>query len=256
MKKTLKVLAFAFAVFAASYFPINVKAADTCSTQFLDTSSDQYLACEQAYQSCAAGGAYGQSTSNCSTVGKAMGDAKTTSDTCLANGGSQLACNQQAQQVQQTELGTTQTPAPTSFAQPCSKCNLSYTPLEPLPYGGSGTSISLGQYLFAAFKVLIVAGGLMAVLAFVIAGISYMVSDVVNQKEWARSRMQSAVWGLILLLASWLILDTINPQLLTFSALNTPLVTSNPPAGTPTACASTSPTAYSCYGVAGSNSAH
>lgn len=101
--------------------------------------------------------------------------------------------------------------------------NLTYTPLEPLPglaQYETGNS-NFGQLLSMAFKLLIVLAALIAVGSFVYAGISYMVSDVPLVKFSASKRLQAAFLGLAILLGSWLILFTINPQLVMFSsALN------------------------------------
>ena len=60
----------------------------------------------------------------------------------------------------------------------------------------------------------IVLGGLAVFIALVIAGFLYLTSigDPIRMKE-AKDRIFSAVGGLVLLLASWLILNTLNPQL-------------------------------------------
>jgi len=59
-------------------------------------------------------------------------------------------------------------------------------------------------------------GGFAAFIALIIAGFQYLTS--VGRPEAmkeAMDRIQSAIFGLVLLLASWLILNTINPQLTT-----------------------------------------
>lgn len=95
---------------------------------------------------------------------------------------------------------------------------LCYTPLEPLPGDiyESGKPGSFGSLLSGLFRILISLGGLIAVLALVIGGIAYMTSDAVNKTEWARGRIRSALWGLLILISSVLILNTINPQLRNF----------------------------------------
>ena len=97
--------------------------------------------------------------------------------------------------------------------------NLSYTPLEPLLGIDSNPreAITLPTLLNGLFKLLITLGALFAVGTFVYGGITYMVSDIVHQKETARERMVAALWGLVLVIASVLILNTINPQLSVFN---------------------------------------
>ncbi|MBI2004660.1 hypothetical protein HYS79_00685 [Patescibacteria group bacterium] len=96
---------------------------------------------------------------------------------------------------------------------------LCYTPLEPLPgnIDESGKPGSFGSLLNGVFRILISLGGLVAVLALVIGGITYMVSDIADKKEQARKRISGALWGLLILISSVLILQTINPQLLNFN---------------------------------------
>jgi len=78
-------------------------------------------------------------------------------------------------------------------------------------------------------------GGLAAFIALIIAGFLYLTSigDPNKMKE-AKGRILCALGGLTLLLASWLILDTINPQLTTipidlFGALQPPIIVLPPP---------------------------
>lgn len=92
--------------------------------------------------------------------------------------------------------------------------NLKYTPLEPLP-GQRGTPTNFCTLLNLVFQVLIYMGGLIAVLFLVLGGISYMVSEVVDKRSLARDRIKAAVWGLAVLLGAWIILNTINPALIT-----------------------------------------
>jgi hypothetical protein len=64
-------------------------------------------------------------------------------------------------------------------------------------------------------------GGLATFIALVSAGFQYLTSagDPTKMGE-ARSKVTSAILGLTLLLSSWLILNTINPELTTFQSLS------------------------------------
>lgn len=91
----------------------------------------------------------------------------------------------------------------------------SYQLLAPLPgltevEGSTG----LSQYLNAMFRMGIGIAGLLAVVMIVICGIKFMTSEAVSSKSDAKSCIQNAVFGLLLALSSYLILRTINPQLL------------------------------------------
>ena len=93
-----------------------------------------------------------------------------------------------------------------------------YTPLAQVPVLGTSINIGgatdLGNYLQKVFAIGIgVAAGL-AVIMIVVGGIEYMSTDAIGGKEEGKERITSALWGLLLALASWLILNTINPALL------------------------------------------
>lgn len=93
--------------------------------------------------------------------------------------------------------------------------NLSYCPLEPF-YSFEQSDVNSGNFknlVDTVLKILIALGALFAVVTMVIGGVMYMTTEVTGTKDEARRRMVSAVYGLILLAASFLILNTINPQL-------------------------------------------
>lgn len=91
-----------------------------------------------------------------------------------------------------------------------------YVPLAPLGVSigpvQPGQSVSLGGYLSEMFQWIIGIAGVLAVLMIVIAGIEYM-SPVPSAKESGKNRAMAAILGLILALVSYLILQTINPDL-------------------------------------------
>ncbi|HUD02871.1 MAG TPA: pilin [Candidatus Paceibacterota bacterium] len=99
----------------------------------------------------------------------------------------------------------------------CTNCNLSYTPLEPIPGVTTGANLtspdSLSVIVNAIFTILISVGALLAVLMLTIGGIQYMVSSAITTKQQGLKRAQAALWGIVLIAASWLILHTINPYL-------------------------------------------
>ena len=91
----------------------------------------------------------------------------------------------------------------------------SYVPLAQLPgVGSSVNTTSLSSYLQTIFQIGIgVAAGL-AVIMIVLGGIEYMSTDAIGGKEEGKEKITSALWGLLLALSAWLILNTINPKLL------------------------------------------
>lgn len=102
-------------------------------------------------------------------------------------------------------------------------CNLGYTPLEPLPGITSGSDIdfskpgSLSIVASAVFRFLFTIGALFSVVMLTVSGIRYMLSEIVTEKSRALDRIRACIYALLLLACSWLILNTINPQLLNFT---------------------------------------
>ena len=68
-------------------------------------------------------------------------------------------------------------------------------------------------YIKMIYDFAIVAGGILAIAMIVYGGIRYTVSEVVPSKEEAKDIIRSALLGLALLLAAFLIVRLINPQL-------------------------------------------
>jgi len=98
-----------------------------------------------------------------------------------------------------------------------------YCLLAPLPDGEGGlklktdASFELGDYIKLMLKVIIGIAGVLAVVMIVIGGIEYMSTDAFSGKEEGKSRITNALLGLVLLVGSFLILNTINPNLVNFN---------------------------------------
>ena len=97
----------------------------------------------------------------------------------------------------------------------CSGGTCTYVPLEPLP-GVNQTGLNFSTYVSGMFRLFITLGALFAVLMLVLAGISWMTSESPLKLKAAQERATAALYGLLLLVACWLILYTINPNLLRF----------------------------------------
>lgn len=96
-----------------------------------------------------------------------------------------------------------------------------FEPLVDLPgVGYEDGEGSLSDYINAIFNIVIAFAAMIAVLRVIMGGFQYMTTEAVTTKGEARSTIQNAIFGLILLGGSWLILNTINPQILNLSALN------------------------------------
>jgi len=91
-----------------------------------------------------------------------------------------------------------------------------YIPLEP-SVSGNEVSGNMGEYLNRIYKLGIAITGILAVLFIVIGGFQYMLSESVFDKGAGRDKITAALGGLILALASWMILNTINPDLIKFN---------------------------------------
>jgi hypothetical protein len=129
-----------------------------------------------------------------------------------------------------------QTPTDSASTQTTNTDN-SYTLLEPLPLGGDLTqaskTVDLGTYIPALVKLIIGIAGALAVLRIVMGGITYMTSDAFDKKSDAKETINNAIIGLLLAMSAYVILYTINPNLVNFnisvnglkvgSALNTGL---------------------------------
>jgi ABC-type Na+ efflux pump permease subunit len=75
-------------------------------------------------------------------------------------------------------------------------------------------STDLGEFFNAVFMSAIAIGAALAVVRLGYAGIKYMMTDLVASKQSARQMISEVVLGLLLLLAIWIILNQINPDIL------------------------------------------
>ena len=93
-----------------------------------------------------------------------------------------------------------------------------YVPLETLP-NPSGEDVStMGGYLANIYTIGIGLAGVLAVLMIVIGGIQYIGSGMSpSGKSDAKDRITNAILGLLLALLSWLILNTIDPNLVSLN---------------------------------------
>ncbi|MEK7569430.1 MAG: pilin [Patescibacteria group bacterium] len=105
----------------------------------------------------------------------------------------------------------------------------SYNLLEELPcdsantpgcVGGKLTDIqlsgndALGKYLNTIIRLAIGIAAVLAVVMIVMGGIQYMTTELTHSKEAGKERIRNAILGLLVALGAYLILNTINPKLL------------------------------------------
>jgi type IV secretory pathway VirB2 component (pilin) len=86
-----------------------------------------------------------------------------------------------------------------------------FKPLVGIP--GVENSEDFDQYLQSIYALAIGLAALLAVIKIVIAGVKWMTTDIVTAKGDAKSDIEGAVYGLILILGAVLILNIINPDI-------------------------------------------
>lgn len=104
--------------------------------------------------------------------------------------------------------------------------DLSGTPFEDLFTSESG---GLSNFFGSLFDVSISIGALLAVIMIAWSGWEWMTSDIVNTRNNAKKRLQNALIGLLMLLATVLILRQINPDIVSLKLFqgNPPTVVTN-----------------------------
>ncbi len=134
-----------------------------------------------------------------------------------------------AQAQQPTAVSDTDyiTLAPLPNTTDCADADLS----PPTADSPGGCQTNLSTYVQGAFNLIV---GLAAVLAFVMltyGGVLYMTSDAVFKKSEGKKYVNNALIGLLLVIASYVILYTINPSIVSF---NLQMTQPNTTAGIPT----------------------
>lgn len=93
----------------------------------------------------------------------------------------------------------------------------SYQLLAPIPEFGDSYNVgSFNKYVNIFIKLSITIAAILAVIFIVLGGFKYMTSESLSLKEEGKDNIKNAIVGLILLSASFLILNTINPKILEF----------------------------------------
>ncbi|OHA91037.1 MAG: hypothetical protein A2832_01310 [Candidatus Zambryskibacteria bacterium RIFCSPHIGHO2_01_FULL_44_22b] len=95
-----------------------------------------------------------------------------------------------------------------------------YGLLAPLPgvtVAGSQATSTFATYIPGIFNLIIGIAGVLAVVMIIYGGIQYMSTDAFQGKSDAKNTISNAIWGLILTISAWLILYTVNPNLVNFN---------------------------------------
>ena len=98
--------------------------------------------------------------------------------------------------------------APIPGLKPCLDWNTDPTKKNPNCMGAN-----IGDYLNVIFKLLIGICIFLAVIMLIIYGIMYMGEESIFGKVEAKSKMISAIFGLLIALGAWALLNTLNPAL-------------------------------------------
>ena len=92
--------------------------------------------------------------------------------------------------------------------------NTSFVPLVGIP--GVTDSRDFSGFLKAVFDIVLAIAAALAVVMITIGGLQYMTTDSVYNKREGIDKIQNALIGLLIALLIFLILNTINPNLLEF----------------------------------------
>lgn len=110
-----------------------------------------------------------------------------------------------------------------SFAQAVKTKALEYQALEGNAFKDFTSTAAkgdqLGTFLSQAFQFGLALAAALTVIMIIWGGVEYMLTDSVFSKEDGKKKIKEALLGLGLALVSWLILFTINPDILKFKLL-------------------------------------
>lgn len=112
-----------------------------------------------------------------------------------------------------------------------------YTLLEPLPCisgvstgctpGETQPTIDINSYILYIYKFAIAAAVFLAIVMIIWGGFLYITSEVPFIKSNGREKIESAIFGLIMVLSSYLILLTIDPRLVNIDSRIPPIIISD-----------------------------
>ena len=77
-----------------------------------------------------------------------------------------------------------------------------------------GQDNNLGAYLNLMIKIIIGLAAVLSVIMIVFGGMEYMTSELAHSKEAGKEKITQAILGLLIALSAWVLLNTINPDLL------------------------------------------
>lgn len=93
-----------------------------------------------------------------------------------------------------------------------------FTPLVGIP-GIENPDVNFNKYINTLYAISISLAALLAVIKIIVAGVKWMLTDVVTSKQEAKKDIQGALIGLLIVISAVLILTVINPNLVNFDIL-------------------------------------
>jgi hypothetical protein len=89
-----------------------------------------------------------------------------------------------------------------------------FVPLAPILWvTDAETAKDTSAFFSGAFKLGITIAGFLAVIMIAVGGLQYMSTDTIGGKGEGRERITYAIMGLLLILFAWILLSTINPDI-------------------------------------------
>ena len=89
----------------------------------------------------------------------------------------------------------------------------SYVPISALPIDDANVQDPTG-YIAGYFRIFVIIISFLAVIKLMICGFQFMLSESISTKADAKKCIWAVIFGLFIILLSWLILYTINPDLI------------------------------------------
>jgi len=87
-----------------------------------------------------------------------------------------------------------------------------------------GGACAFGNYLNIMIKLILGIAAVLAMIMIIKGGFEYMGSSLPSEKESGKGTITNAIFGLILALGAYLILYTVNPDLLNFCSIGKPII--------------------------------
>ena len=91
---------------------------------------------------------------------------------------------------------------------------------EPLEKDGRLKITFIGDYIIGIYKFMLAAGAIIAVVLIMISGVEYMVKAGAGQVQQAKERIRNSLIGIVILLSSYVLLNTVNPNLVLFKPVS------------------------------------